>query len=164
VEDIDLGHRLAAAGGHLQLDPSIQGTHLKRWTLRSMLWTDFARRGAPWVALQLRTRSISASLNCSWKHRISALLCTLTPLALLVQLPLVALAAATSVVGLNRAFYALLLRQLGVAQAAIAIVLHGLHHLVSVAAVPAGIAMALAATATTRHATPRREAALEPLS
>ena len=29
VEDIELGLRLAAAGGHIRLDPSIQGTHLK---------------------------------------------------------------------------------------------------------------------------------------
>ena len=55
---VDRGHRArppaVRAGGRLRLDPTIQGTHLKRWTLRSMLWTDFARRGVPWVALQLR--------------------------------------------------------------------------------------------------------------
>ena len=67
IEDIELGHRLCEAGGRLRLDPSIQGTHLKRWTLRSMLWTDFARRGAPWVALQLRTGRMASTLNCSWR-------------------------------------------------------------------------------------------------
>src|SRR5829696_5491870 len=33
VEDIELGMRLAAAGGKLRLDPELQGTHLKAWTL-----------------------------------------------------------------------------------------------------------------------------------
>ena len=84
IEDIELGHRLAVAGGRLRLDPTIQGTHLKRWTLRSMLWTDFARRGVPWVALQLRTRRIASTLNCSWRHRVSALMCGLAPVAVLV--------------------------------------------------------------------------------
>jgi GT2 family glycosyltransferase len=51
VEDIDLGRRLHAAGARIVLDPTIQGTHLKSWTLRSMVWTDFARRAIPWVAL-----------------------------------------------------------------------------------------------------------------
>ena len=53
IEDIDFGHQLAATGARIVLDPAIQGTHLKVWTLRSMLWTDFARRGIPWVALQV---------------------------------------------------------------------------------------------------------------
>ena len=33
VEDIDLGTRLVADGGRILLDPLLQGTHLKRWTL-----------------------------------------------------------------------------------------------------------------------------------
>ena len=31
VEDIELGLRLASAGGMIRLDPEIQGTHLKHW-------------------------------------------------------------------------------------------------------------------------------------
>ena len=45
--------RLHAAGRRIVLDPAVRGTHLKRWTLRSMLRTDLAARGAPWVALRL---------------------------------------------------------------------------------------------------------------
>ena len=75
IEDIDLGHRLTARGALVLLDPAIQGTHLKAWTLRSMLWTDFARRGVPWVALQLRDRRLSTALNCGWRHRLSAASC-----------------------------------------------------------------------------------------
>ena len=61
------------------LDPAIQGTHLKAWTLRSMVRTDFARRGVPWVALLLRSghlRSTAATtLNLGWRHRASAAAC-----------------------------------------------------------------------------------------
>jgi GT2 family glycosyltransferase len=160
IEDIELGHRLAASGRRLRLDPAIQGTHLKRWTLRSMLFTDFVRRGVPWVALQVRTGQVTSTLNCGWRHRVSAAACALGPLALLLGAPLVGLAALVSLVGLNRGFYALLARQLGMAQAAVCVVLHGLHHLVSVAAVPVGIAVGLAAVVGTSGA--RRPTRLEP--
>ena len=54
VEDIDLGTRLTANGGRIVLDPLLQGTHLKRWTLADMVRTDFWQRGVPWVELVLR--------------------------------------------------------------------------------------------------------------
>ena len=44
IEDIDLGRRLVEQGASIRLDPDIQGKHLKAWTLRSLLWTDFAAR------------------------------------------------------------------------------------------------------------------------
>ena len=53
VEDIDLGTRLTANGGRIVLDPLLQGTHLKRWTLSDMVRTDFWQRGVPWVELVL---------------------------------------------------------------------------------------------------------------
>jgi hypothetical protein len=55
IEDVDLGARLVAGGARIVLDPAIQGTHLKAWTVRSMIRTDFARRAVPWVALLLRS-------------------------------------------------------------------------------------------------------------
>lgn len=53
IEDIDLGYRLADAGGRIVLDPSIQGAHLKRWTLGTMVRTDWSARGVPWMRLLL---------------------------------------------------------------------------------------------------------------
>ncbi len=73
VEDVDLGDRLARHGFTIRLEPAIQGTHLKRWTLRSMSWTDFSRRGVPWVAMQVANRRVSSTLNLGWRHRVSAL-------------------------------------------------------------------------------------------
>lgn len=139
VEDIDLGMRLAAAGELIQLDPAIQGTHLKVWTLRSMVWTDFARRGVPWVALQLRAGRVSSALNLGWRHRVSALVTAAGAMGLLARCPGAAAAALLVLVGLNREFYALLARTRGWRVAALGVGLHALHHFTAVASVPAGV-------------------------
>lgn len=148
IEDIDLGHQLATTGARIVLDPAVQGTHLKVWTLRSMVWTDFARRGVPWVALQVRNRRVSGALNCGWRHRLSAVACLIVLVAAALGQVLPALAAAAALLALNRSFYLLLARRLSPVQAAAGVLLHGLHHVVSVAAVPAGIASVLWATST----------------
>lgn len=143
IEDIELGDRLRAAGHHMALDPAILGTHLKVWTVRSMVWTDFIRRGVPWVSLQVRNRRVSGALNCSWRHRLSAAATVLAVVAgALWLLPLV-VAGVGALVGLNLGFYALLLRRLGPLRAIAGVGLHGLHHLVAVAAVPVGVGVGL---------------------
>ncbi len=67
IEDIDLGYRLHDAGGTLRLDPSITGTHLKRWTLVTMARTDLLDRAIPWMRLLIERRSVleSGTLNTS---------------------------------------------------------------------------------------------------
>ena len=63
IEDIELGYRISDSGGAIVLDPAIQGSHLKRWTLRSMLTTDWRDRGVPWTRLLLeRGRRARGSL------------------------------------------------------------------------------------------------------
>ena len=54
IEDIELGRRMRMAGHKIVLRPEIQATHLKRWTLISMLRTDFRHRGVPWMWLVLK--------------------------------------------------------------------------------------------------------------
>lgn len=53
IEDIELGYRLNDAGWTILLDPEIQGTHLKRWSLRDIVRTDVRDRGIPWMRLLL---------------------------------------------------------------------------------------------------------------
>lgn len=53
IEDIDLGYRLRDAGGTIRLDPTLTGTHLKRWTFGGMLRTDLLDRAVPWTRLLL---------------------------------------------------------------------------------------------------------------
>ena len=141
IEDIDLGRRLDARGARIVLDPSIQGTHLKTWTLRSMVWTDLARRAIPWVALEWRSRSFSSALNLGWLHRASAVMCIVGVVALALRSWVLVAVAGVTLVFLNHRFYALLLRRLGVVHAAAGVGLHVVHHLVAVIAVPIGVVL-----------------------
>jgi hypothetical protein len=143
IEDIDLGMRLASNGKRIVLDPAIQGRHLKRWTLRSMVETDLLRRGAPWVRLLLERGSSSTALNLGWRHRFSVLFSLVFVTAMATRHPRVAGGALVGVVLLNRSFYLLLMRRRGWRLAAAGIPLHVLHHLLSAVAVPTGTAFYL---------------------
>jgi glycosyltransferase involved in cell wall biosynthesis len=72
VEDIELGYRLSGRGHRIVLRPEIQGTHLKQWTLGSMVVADVWYRGVPWVRLLLERRhSITrATLNIRFGEQI----------------------------------------------------------------------------------------------
>jgi GT2 family glycosyltransferase len=147
VEDIELGMRLAAKGKQIVLDPAIQGKHLKRWTLGSMVSTDLLRRGSPWVQLLLDRSGDSTTLNLGWRHRASAAASVGCAAALLARKPKLAGAALTVMFCLNTDFYALLYEKRGFRQAAAGVPLHLLHHIVSVVAVPVGISQHLRAKA-----------------
>ncbi len=54
IEDIELGYRLFDAGHRILLDPSIRGTHLKRWSLLGMVRCDLFDRAVPWMHLLLK--------------------------------------------------------------------------------------------------------------
>jgi hypothetical protein len=136
VEDIDLGMRVRAAGGRIVLDPRIRGTHLKRWSLGSMLRTDLLARGVPWLRLQLESGRISGSLNLGWRQRLGALVAVATATAAVRRRLLGVIAGCVAEVALEARFYALLRRRGGVALAAAGVPLHLLHNLVSVLAVP----------------------------
>jgi hypothetical protein len=140
VEDIDLGMRLTGQGQRIVLNPRIQGTHLKNWTLPEMIRTDFHRRGVPWVGLLLRARRAPVgTLNLSWRHRLSALSSVLGTGALILRRPGAGAVAALGLLGLNRRFYGLLTRRYGVGMGAAGVCLHVVHHLVSAAALPVGM-------------------------
>lgn len=147
IEDIELGSRVVRDGGRIELDPRIQGTHLKMWTLRSMVHTDFARRALPWIALQMRDQRVSSSLNLSWRHRSSAAASALLVVAAVIAFWHVPVAAAVAVgslaliVSLNAGLYRLLASRLGLLRGGVGIGLHVVHHLVAVAALPVGVVL-----------------------
>lgn len=141
IEDIELGMRLSSAGAVIELDPRVQGKHLKAWTLWSMLRTDLLQRGVPWVSLLLRQRSSSATLNLGWRHRLSAVATVAAVIGGALQSVLFAGAAVLALLVLNGSFYGLLVRRRGVRQAAAGLVLHVLHLLVTVLALVLGVAV-----------------------
>jgi hypothetical protein len=74
IEDIELGVRLREAGHRVLLRPEIQCTHLKRWTLCSLVRTDVFARAIPWTRLILKQGRMPSGLNTDGKSRLSALL------------------------------------------------------------------------------------------
>jgi GT2 family glycosyltransferase len=144
IEDIELGVRMATAGGQLRLDPEIQGTHLKRWTLPQMITTDYRRRGLPWARLLLGSGQLTRSLNLGWRHRLSAIASVAGVVALALRRPRAAALAVLSLVALNAGFYRLLLRRRGPSQTAAAVPLHLIHHLTAAASGAAAAIEALA--------------------
>ena len=140
IEDIDLGMRLAADGARIVLDPSIQGTHLKSWSLGAMLRTDVFDRAAPWVALLLRQGTVPSTLNLGWRHRLSAAAVLISCWGVGTRRVSLATGGALAFLALNASFYKLVARKRGRSQAAAGVVLHAIHHLAGVAAVPLGMA------------------------
>ena len=136
VEDIDLGTRLAATGCRIELDPAVQGTHLKAWSLHGMVESDLWHRGVPWVELLLRHGMRSSALNLGWRHRASAVASLVAAFSLLRGRWSRAVVAFGALVALNRSFYALLLRKRGPRAAVAGVGLHALHHVVGVLSVP----------------------------
>jgi GT2 family glycosyltransferase len=72
IEDIELGGRLRGAGHRIRLHAGLQGTHLKRWTLRGVIHTDIFRRAIPWARLLLADSRAVRVLNTSRRERARA--------------------------------------------------------------------------------------------
>jgi glycosyltransferase involved in cell wall biosynthesis len=97
IEDIELGTRLKASGRRIILDGEIQGKHLKRWTVHTILKTDIFCRAAPWSKLILTEQGLINDLNLKTSDRASALLTGasigLLPFAVIYPLLLLVIAA-----------------------------------------------------------------------
>jgi hypothetical protein len=67
----------------MRLDPDLQVTHLKRWTLTSVIDTDIRCRAIPWGRMILESGQAPDDLNLRLSQRVAA---GLAPLALLAAL------------------------------------------------------------------------------
>jgi GT2 family glycosyltransferase len=106
IEDIELGQRLRRANFRIFLDRELQVKHLKRWTLGSLLRTDIMSRALPWSQLIAEEGGMMDELNLRVSERVSAMLCGLAIMLLVLSyflLPLLAgtLAALTAVLLIN---------------------------------------------------------------
>jgi GT2 family glycosyltransferase len=159
IEDIELGYRLRAAGHRIVLDPTLLATHLKRWTLRSMLWTDTMARALPWTRLMIEVPGAGSDLNLTLAQRASVALVGgglgLAALALALAWPRLlwpAFALLAAVVVLNRDLYRYLAARRGVGFALASIPLHLLYFACS----GVGFALAWIGYAAGRRASPPR--------
>ena len=133
IEDIELGYRLTLAGRRIVLARDVQATHLKRWTLASIVRTDVLQRGVPWLMLMKRLKVMENDLNVRRGQKVCVVLAGLFVLSLLAapwlpaSLALTALCA-SAVVILNAEFYRFLARTQGVAFASASVPLHLLYY------------------------------------
>jgi glycosyltransferase involved in cell wall biosynthesis len=147
IEDVELGYRLAQVGA-IELDPTIQCTHLKRWTVGSMLRTDFFDRAVPWVKLLLSRKAPSRGPSPSLGGR--AILGTATS-GMAVATAFLAIATTSWWIGavaiallllniaINARLYRFLFERGGMHLLAAGIPLHFLYQVESAAAIPVGI-------------------------
>jgi GT2 family glycosyltransferase len=144
IEDVELGARLVRAGVRIIVDPDLQVTHLKRWTLLSLLTTDVTRRAIPWTLLALETGGLPTDLNFSWRQRLAALTAAALAAALIAmlryrQMGLVFSALLLAAAILNRDLYRLFYDQGGVQLALCGFMLQQLYYLYSLAGLVAGV-------------------------
>ena len=148
IEDIELGARLWRAGARVRLVKNARVTHLKHWSLSSMVMTDVRDRAWPWSRLLLAGEAPDGDLNVSGGERrraalaVSALVTSCAGVALLAArgaglavpswLPAVLLggsgAALLALTALNADFHRLLLRVGGIRLAVVGACLHALYY------------------------------------
>lgn len=80
IEDIEFGVRIRKAGHRVRLDKSIQGKHLKRWGIVSLLQTDIFCRAVPWSRLILTSQGMINDLNLKTADRACSLLVSMAML------------------------------------------------------------------------------------
>lgn len=138
IEDIELGYRLRERGGRILLVPEMQGTHLKRWTMKGVIETDVKMRALPWAQLMIERPEIPLHLNIRASERLKAALGGLVlaslPLALVGPLPLgsplVLFACAWAV---NRPLFEVFRRRRGLGFALTALAFHQVHYVYAAA-------------------------------
>lgn len=160
MEDVELGYRLRDVGCRIILDPAILCTHRKRWTLSSMIASDFSRRAVPWTRLLIdRGRLLSPegpSLGGSqkWSVLLAAFTIMLAASFLLLRstsLLYATIASLAVFILINARLLAFFYRQRGVLFAIAGTALHFIYNVVAFIALIYG-------AATYRH--PSRASAL----
>ena len=89
LEDIDLGYRLHRAGVRILLKKDLQFTHLKRYSLASLVRSDVVGRAIPWTRLMLANRIYRNDLNTRSSNVLSVVLSAVLGTMLLAEPALV---------------------------------------------------------------------------
>jgi GT2 family glycosyltransferase len=141
IEDIELGRRLRLRGHRILLRPEIQGTHLKKWTLRDVMSTDFTHRGVPWTRLLLQEgpnrsrktlnlraseRVCTALAGLGWVAAFAAI--ALRSVVPLLMVPIVIVCTLIA----NREFYRFVARERGIRIALLMLPLHLMYYATNV--------------------------------
>lgn len=151
IEDVELGYRMTARGIRIVLDPALQVTHLKRWTLRLLVATDVKMRAIPWTILWLEGHRLPADLNFSIDQRLAAIvaiaIAIIIPVAIFkYQFWMLVVALVALAIWLNRDLYRLLFKRGGFRFSVNGFFLQQFYYLYSIAGVAAGVAIYFASS------------------
>ena len=139
IEDIELAHRIRAAGGRILLDPKLHATHLKAWTILEVIQVDFFRRAIPWARLMIGRTGLTDDLNVTVGERLRAGLAGLFFLSLFLPFLLASLwwapaLATAAVFAANKSFLAFMRARRGVLFAMESLLFHQLYYVYSATA------------------------------
>lgn len=149
VEDIELGYRLTLAGRRILLDPSMTVRHAKRYTLGSLIRSDFWDRAVPWTLLMARKNVFYTDLNLKTSNLLSALALILFPpfvyaawrLLTPVHAAFMVAAALAVYLGANASLFLTALRHKGALFTAGFVAMHALFYAYSVLGFGVGLAL-----------------------
>jgi glycosyltransferase involved in cell wall biosynthesis len=140
IEDIELGARIRTLGRRIILEPSIQVTHLKKWTLGALIRTDVRDRGIPWARLLMHRGAMmsTVSLNLRWSEKLNTVLVWVAVL-LILAVPIVwsltplwaALGCLAIVLALNAPLWAFFVRVRGPILTALVMPAHLMYYLLN---------------------------------
>jgi hypothetical protein len=148
LEDVELGYRMHLAGYRIRLDRDLQFTHLKRYTLYSLMRSDLLYRAIPWTRLMRRMRIVRNDLNTRTSQVASVAVALLIPVTVLLApltwpspWPLLLTAAlAVCYAALNWHFLSYVRRLRGAAFALRTLAMHWWFHVYSAAGLAIGLA------------------------
>ncbi len=136
VEDIELGYRVRAAGGRVLLRSDLLSTHLKKWTVREVVYTDIFRRALPWSRLLIKQGEVTDDLNVNTAERVRALLAGVMFLSVVVGLMFPVLWFAPLIAGVlvfwaNSKFFSFMMKARGVLFALRSMLFHQVYYIYS---------------------------------
>jgi glycosyltransferase involved in cell wall biosynthesis len=144
LEDVELGMRLRDAGGTLALDPHLEVTHHKEWTLWSMVRCDALDRAVPWTRLILE-HGLPHDLNFRWQDQASTFVCALLPALIFISFRFGSLwwafssVALLAIVALQWTLFRFLARARGAGFALVSLPLYVVHSLSAAAGLVIGL-------------------------
>lgn len=81
MEDVELGYRMHFAGHRIRLERDLHFTHLKRYTLWSLMRSDLLNRAIPWTRIMRQKRVFRNDLNTRSSQVASVAVALLIPAA-----------------------------------------------------------------------------------
>lgn len=99
LEDVEFGYRMHFAGHRIRLDRDLHFTHLKRYTLWSLMRSDLLYRAIPWTRMMREKRVFTNDLNTR-ASQVASVAVALLILAILPAAVLAGLAGMTGMTGM----------------------------------------------------------------